>query len=69
MILRTYWNEREETHMKRFMLPSVALMITAFGAVAAADALQSGLQPGDAAGAFNVLDCTGPAKGKTLCYR
>lgn len=30
---------------------------------------QSGLQPGDSAGAFNVLDCTGPAKGTKLCYR
>lgn len=30
--------------------------------------LRSGLQPGDKAGAFNVLDVTGPRKGSSLCY-
>lgn len=30
--------------------------------------LRSGLQPGDKAGAFNVLDVTGPRKGNSLCY-
>ena len=55
--------------MKRLLVPSVVLAITAFGAVAAAGAPKSGLQPGDFAGAFNVKDCTGPNEGKSLCYR
>lgn len=29
---------------------------------------QTGLHAGDRAGAFNVYDCTGPAKGQSLCY-
>lgn len=29
----------------------------------------TGPQAGDAAGPFNVKDCTGPEEGKTLCYR
>ena len=29
----------------------------------------TGLQDGDAAGPFNVKDCTGPEEGTTLCYR
>ena len=37
----------------------------------AADAgeLKSGLQVGDSATPFQVKDCTGPNKGKSLCYR
>ena len=39
------------------------------GALFAAEALKSGLQPGDAPPAYNVKDCTGPSEGKSLCYR
>jgi hypothetical protein len=54
--------------MHRIWMPSLALAIAAAGAVIAAD-LQSGLQVGEAAGAFNVKDITGPNKGTSLCYR
>ena len=55
--------------MKRFavLTSAVALMISGLSASAAE--LQSGLQPGDSPGAFNVQDVTGPSKGKSLCYR
>jgi len=46
-------------------MAAVALL----SASAVAEDLKSGLQVGDRAGAFNVKDCTGPATGKTLCYR
>lgn len=46
-----------------------AAMLVASGGVLAEDKLVSGLQPGEKAGAFNVLDCTGPSKGTKLCYR
>jgi hypothetical protein len=49
-------------------MPSIALAVAACGVLVAAD-LQSGLQVGDHAGAFNVKDITGPNKGKSLCYR
>ena len=39
------------------------------GVAAIAAELQSGLQVGDAPGAYNVKDVTGPNKGKSLCYR
>ncbi len=55
--------------MRKLVLPSVALLIASMSAVAAAGDVQSGLQPGDSAGAFNVKDITGPNKGKSLCYR
>lgn len=29
----------------------------------------SGLQPGDSAGVFHVLDCTGASAGEKTCYR
>lgn len=38
-------------------------------AVAAFAAVESGLKPGAAPGAFQVVDVTGPNKGKELCYR
>lgn len=53
--------------MQRYLVPAVALCVIA-GAAVAAD-LQSGLQVGESAGAFNVNDVTGPNKGKSLCYR
>jgi hypothetical protein len=49
-------------------MPSIALAVAVAGVAIAAD-LQSGLQVGDSAGAFNVKDITGPNKGKSLCYR
>ena len=48
---------------------AVVAMVALLGAQAIAEDLKSGLQPGDSAGAFDVKDCTGPAAGKTLCYR
>lgn len=39
-----------------------------FSGATAAD-IQSGVQVGDFASPFDVLDITGPNKGKTLCYR
>lgn len=55
--------------MKRMMFASIALVALAFGTVAIADDLESGLQVGDSPGAFNVKDVTGPNKGRSLCYR
>lgn len=55
--------------MKRAVLPSLAFLIASLGAIAIAGDLNSGLQVGDSAGAFNVKDVTGPAKGTSLCYR
>lgn len=55
--------------MKSFVVPSVALAALAMGAVALAAEIKSGLQVGEAAGAYNVKDCTGPAAGTSLCYR
>jgi hypothetical protein len=54
--------------MRRIWIPSIALAVVAAGVVIAAD-LQSGLQVGEPAGAFNVKDITGPNKGTSLCYR
>jgi hypothetical protein len=57
------WEER----LMRMLALSSALVLTA--GVAWAGDVESGLQPGDRAGAFNVKDCTGPKKGESLCYR
>jgi len=54
--------------MHRIWMPSIALAVAVAGVVVAAE-LQSGLQVGEACGAFNVKDITGPNKGKSLCYR
>lgn len=54
--------------MRRLLWSSAALLVATAG-VFAAEKVKSGLQPGDAPGAFNVLDVTGPNKGKKLCYR
>ena len=54
--------------MRRLTLLSAAFIV-ATGGVFAAEKVKSGLKPGDAAGAFQVLDITGPNKGKKLCYR
>jgi hypothetical protein len=55
--------------MRKALVPTAALLATFCVAAPAADKLESGLQVGDKAGAFNVKDCTGPNKGKSLCYR
>jgi len=52
----------------RTLLVCSVVGLTVSGVAAAAD-LQSGLQVGDSAGYFEVKDCTGPAAGKSLCYR
>lgn len=54
--------------MRLFAVSVAALLVTSAGMATAGD-LESGLQPGDKAGAFNVKDCTGPKKGESLCYR
>jgi hypothetical protein len=55
--------------MRRVLPPSFAIAALAAGALLMGADLKSGLQVGDAAGAFNVKDVTGPAKGTSLCYR
>jgi hypothetical protein len=55
--------------MMRRVVPSLALLALAVGTMAAGADLKSGLEVGEKAGAFQVKDCTGPSKGKSLCYR
>ena len=59
--------------MKCLALSTAALLVFSAGSLPAgelkSDKLKSGLQPGDPAGAFQVLDCTGLEEGKKLCYR
>lgn len=47
------------------LLATIALMGTSF----AGEPVKSGQAVGEAVGPFDVLDVTGPNKGKTLCYR
>ncbi len=47
----------------------VVVSAVGLGTALAQDALKSGLQVGEMAGAFNVQDVTGPNKGTSLCYR
>ena len=54
--------------MRRLFLPA-GVLLAALGSFGAAAKLKSGLQLGETAGAYNALDCTGPYKGKKLCYR
>lgn len=49
-------------------LLAAAAIALAAGATVAADALKSGPQPGEKTPAFDVLDVSGPNKGKELCY-
>ena len=53
----------------RHSLVTAAVLTLGLSGVAAAAELESGLQVGERAGAFNVKDCTGPSAGKSLCYR
>ena len=46
-----------------------ALAVGALGVTAVAAEVTSGLKPGDKAGFFEVVDVSGPNKGKQLCYR
>lgn len=55
--------------MKRILVPSLVAATALFCAAAIAGDLESGLQVGDSAGAFTIKDVTGPASGKSLCYR
>ena len=56
--------------MKRLVATCVALVAaTMLTAVASAEDVESGLQVGDHAGAYNVTDVTGPNAGRKLCYR
>lgn len=59
--------EKESAEMRRVCAPALALLVATASLMAAE--LKSGLEPGDACGAFNVKDITGPNKDKTLCYR
>ena len=55
--------------MRGFFLSSAALVTFVVGSTAVGADLKSGLEVGSSPGAFNVKDCTGPSKGKSLCYR
>jgi len=48
----------------------LGLAVAAVGvlAVSALASVASGLKPGDAMNAFQVVDVSGPNKGKELCY-
>jgi hypothetical protein len=54
--------------MHRLCVMSMALVFAASCNGITAE-LQSGLQVGESAGAFDVKDITGPNQGNTLCYR
>jgi hypothetical protein len=51
------------------MGPSLAVLVATLATLAQAGEIESGLQVGEKAGAFNVKDVTGPKKGTSLCYR
>jgi hypothetical protein len=54
--------------MMRLVVPSLALLAMSVGTMAAGADLKSGLEAGKKVGAFQVKDCTGPSKGKSLCF-
>lgn len=54
--------------MNKRILAVAALSVMAVSAHAAKN-MASGLKPGQGVGAFQVVDVTGPNKGKQLCYR
>lgn len=59
--------------MKKLLASALTLLL-ATGAILVADEaekkeVKSGLAEGDQPPPFNVNDCTGPNKGKSLCYR
>jgi hypothetical protein len=55
--------------MKRTMKLGFLVAAASSLAVTAFAAVESGLKPGTTPGAFQVVDVTGPNKGKQLCYR
>ena len=55
--------------MKRTMKLGIFIAAAGSLAVSAFAAVESGLKPGSTPGAFQVVDVTGPNKGKQLCYR
>ncbi len=55
--------------MRNIMIPSALVLAALLSAPTMGEELKSGLQVGDSAGVFTVKDCTGPNKGKSLCYR
>ena len=55
--------------MRTLVAMSAALLVASIGVAASAADLKSGLQVGENGPPFNVKDCTGPKKGKSLCYR
>ena len=55
--------------MRKILGASLAVLVACSAAVVTAGDVESGLQVGDSAGAFNVKDVTGPKKGTSLCYR
>jgi hypothetical protein len=60
---------KEVTPMMRCVIPSLALLAMSVGTMVAGAELKSGLEVGQKAGPYQVKDCTGPSKGKSLCYR
>ena len=60
-----------EVTMNRILASTATLaVVSALTVGMAADkGLKSGLQVGDSAGPYNSKDITGPAKGRSLCYR
>src|SRR4051812_20928966 len=55
--------------MKRSINLGILIAAASMTAVTAFAAIESGLRPGATPGAFQVVDVTGPNKGKQLCYR
>lgn len=55
--------------MQRMIGFTPALLVAFAATAAVAGDVESGLQVGDKAGAFNVNDVTGPKQGTSLCYR
>ena len=55
--------------MRKLLIPVAGLLVAFISTTVMAADVESGLQVGDSAGAFNVKDITGPRKGKSLCYR
>ena len=53
----------------RFKTSAILTIAAASVIAVAAYAAESGLKPGAAPGAFQVVDVTGPMKGQQLCYR
>jgi len=55
--------------MRNVLVPALALLLAANVMAGEKKDVKSGLKEGAFVGAFNVKDCTGPSKGKSLCYR